>query len=176
MKREGRGSLSRAPRRRTLAIGTGVVAAVVVMGSAAWACTQRVGTMISCRPPAATYVNGTQCGKVSGTTQTGSPSVVKAGSQFSIRAINFYSKPYSVTWRKVGSTASCHIPGTTVITLTSATPTIAGSAPAGRTSFLGPNFQAEFRSPTETATGQAKVCVQDVPDRVSAQIINYTVL
>lgn len=177
---EGRRAPSRKGwRRRTVTIGAGVAAAVLIMGSAAWACTQRVGTMISCRPPAATYVNGTQCGKVSGTTQTGSPSVVRAGSQFSIRAINFYAKPYTVTWRKVGSTASCHIlttDGTTVRQLTSVAPVLSGSAPAGKTSFLGPNFQAEFLSPAETATGQAKVCVQDTPDRVSAQIVNYTVL
>lgn len=163
-------------RRRVVVGGATVAAAFVVLGSVAWACTQRVGTMISCRPPSATYVNGTQCGKITGTSQTGSPSVVKAGSQFSVRAINFYAKPYNVTWRKVGSTANCHTIQTGVTQLTSVAPVLTGSQPAGRTSFMGPNFQAEFKSPVETATGQAKVCVQDTPDRVSAQIINFAVL
>ena len=163
-------------RRRVLVGGTAVAAAFIVLGSVAWACTQRVGTMIGCRPPAATYVNGTQCGKITGTSQTGSPSVVKAGSQFSIRAINFYAKPYNATWRNVGSTASCHTISGTVQQLTSVTPVLSGSAPAGKTTFLGPNFQAEFKSPVQSGTGQAQICVQDTPDRVSAQQIKFAVL
>ena len=170
-------SRKRPSRHRTAVVGTAAAAAaVLILGSAAWACTQRVGTLLVCRPPASTYVSAAQCGKITSTAQTGSPTAYKNGSQISVKATSFYNKPYQVTFRNPGSTASCFIPGTTVSVLTSVSPTLAGSAPAGQTSFQGPTFQAEFRTPAVTSTGQARVCSQDVPDRVTGQIINFTVI
>lgn len=150
----------------------------MLFGSVAWACTQRVGTLLVCRPPASTYVSSGQCGKISGTsTQTGGPTVFRAGgTRFSVKATNFYSKKYNVTFRNVGSTSNCHRAATGVTVLSSATPTIAGSAASGKVDFLGPSFQAEFLSPAQTTTGQAKVCVQDMPDVVTGQVINLTVI
>lgn len=165
--------------RRNSVVGlAGVAVGVMLLTSAAWACTQRVGTLLVCRPPASSYVNGTQCGKVSGTTQTGSPSLFKAGSRISVKATNFYAKNYGVTFRSPQfPSTSCHRTATGVTVMTSATPTLAGSAAAGSTAFMGPSFQAEFITPnTGTFTGQAKVCAQDMPDVVTGQIINVTVI
>jgi hypothetical protein len=175
---EGSISRKRPTRHRTVVVGTAAAAAaVLILGSAAWACTQRVGTLLVCRPPASTYVSAAQCGKITSTAQTGSPSTYKNGSQISVKATSFYNKPYGVTFRRPGSGASCFIPTEgQVFLLTSASPTLAGSAPAGLTSFQGPSFQAEFRTPAVTSTGQARVCSQDVPDRVTGQIINFTVI
>lgn len=162
---------------RRLAIGTaGVAAGLLLFGSVAWACTQRVGTLLVCRPPASTYVSSAQCGKITSTVQTGSPTAYKAGSQFSVKGTNFYAKNYRVTFRNPGSTSSCHVPGGAVSVLTSVTPKIADSLPAGTTQLTGPSFQAEYKSPALATTGQAKVCVQDVPDRVTGQIINMSVI
>ncbi len=175
---EGSISTKRPIRHRTIVVGTAAAAAaVLLLGSAAWACTQRVGTLLVCRPPASTYVSAAQCGKITSTAQTGSPSTYKNGSQISVKASSFYNKPYGVTFRRPCSGASCFIPTPDqVFLLTSATPTLAGSAPAGLTSFQGPTFQAEFRTPAVTSTGQARVCSQDIPDRVTGQIINFTVI
>ena len=170
--------IGRAPAvRRRVVLGTaGAAVCFFVLGSVAWACTQRVGTMLVCRPPASTYVSGTRCGRVTSTTQTGSPTVYKAGSNFSVKATNFYAKRYQVTFRNAGSTASCHNVSSATQILTSVTPTLSGSAPAGQNSFVGPSFQAEFKSPAQTATGQAKVCTEDVPDVITGQVINLTVI
>jgi hypothetical protein len=174
---EGSIKMKRPIRKRTIVVGTAAAAAaVLILGSAAWACTQRVGTLLVCRPPASTYVNSAQCGKITSTAQTGSPSTYRAGSQISVKATSFYTKPYQVTFRVPGSGASCFIPSATVSVLTSVSPTLAGSARGGQTSFMGPSFQAEFRTPAVSSTGQARVCSQDVPDRVTGQIINFTVI
>ena len=175
---EGSISTKRPIRHRTIVVGTAAAAAaVLLLGSAAWACTQRVGTLLVCRPPASTYVSSAQCGKITSTAQTGTPSTYKSGSQISVKASSFYNKPYGVTFRRPGSGASCFIPTEgQVFVLTSVTPALAGSAPAGQTSFMGPSFQAEFRTPAVTATGPARVCSQDIPDRVTGQIINFTVI
>ena len=175
---EGSISTKRPIRHRTIVVGTAAAAAsVLILGSAAWACTQRVGTLLVCRPPASTYLSAAQCGKITSTAQTGSPSLYKGGSKISVKASSFYNKPYGVTFRRPGSGASCFIPTDGhVFVLTSATPSLAGSAPAGQTSFMGPSFQAEFQTPAVTSTGQARVCSQDIPDRVTGQIINFTVI
>ena len=175
---EGSVSTKRPIRRRTLVVGTAAAAAaVLILGSAAWACTQRVGTLLVCRPPASTYTSAAQCGKITSNAQTGAPSVHRSGSQISVKATSFYQKPYQVTFRVPGSNASCFIPtGTAVTVLTSVTPTLAGSAPANQTSFMGPSFQAEFRTPAVASTGQARVCSEDVPDRVTGQIVLFTVI
>lgn len=174
---EGSISSKRPRRHRPVVVGAAAVAAgVLILGSAAWACTQRVGTLLVCRPPASTYVSAAQCGKITSTAQTGSPSTYRSGSQISVKATSFYNKPYQVTFRNPGSGASCFIPSATVSVLTSVSPTLAGSAAAGLTSFQGPTFQAEFRTPALSSTGQARVCSQDVPDRVTGQIINFTVI
>ena len=165
-------------RGRKVAVGTaGFAAALLLLGSVAWACTQRVGTLLVCRPPSSTYVSSAQCGKITSNAQTGAPSLYKSGSQVSVKAANFYNKPYQVTFRRPGSFASCFIPnGNDVTVMTSVSPALAGSAAAGGTSFQGPNFQAEFRTPAVASTGQARVCSQDVPDRVTGQIVNFTVI
>lgn len=175
---EGSLNIKRPIRHRTIVVGTAAAAALLLLlGSAAYACTQRVGSLTVCRPPASTYVSANQCGKITSTTQTGSPSVYRSGSQISVKASNFYNKPYGVTFRRPGSGASCFIPTDgQVFLLTSTTPSLPGSAPAGQTSFMGPNFQAEFQTPAFATTGQARVCSQDVPDRVTGQVINLTVL
>jgi hypothetical protein len=153
--------------RRRGVIGTTVaVATVLILGSAAWACTQRVGTMVVCRPPARNYVSSAQCGKVTSTTQTGAPTVYKAGSTISVTATNFYAKRYAITFRKPGSTASCHAPGPNTVVL-----------PNASTTFMGPSFSATVTTPsTGTVTGQAKICTEDVPDVITGQIINMTVI
>jgi hypothetical protein len=153
-----------------------MAAGMLLLGSVAWACTQRVGTVTVCRPPASTYVSGAQCGKITSTSQTGTPTAYKSGSQVSVKAVNLYAKRYQVTFRVPGSTASCFIPGFGVPILTSATPSLGDSAAAGGTSFMGPAFQAEFRTPAVTSTGQGKLCVMDVPDRVTGQTVNMTVI
>ena len=171
-------SRKRPTRHRTVVVGTAAAAAaVLLLGSAAWACTQRVGTLLVCRPPASTYVSSAQCGKITSTAQTGAPSVYKSGSKISVKATSFYNKPYQVTFRRPGSGASCFIPtADQVFVLTSVTPSLAGSAAGGLTSFQGPTFQAEFQTPAVASTGQARVCSQDVPDRVTGQIVNFAVI
>jgi hypothetical protein len=175
---EGSISTKRPIRHRTVVVGTAAAAAaVLLLGSAAWACTQRVGTLTVCRPPASTYVSTAQCGKITSTAQTGTPTLYKGGSKISVKAASFYNKPYGVTFRRPGSGASCFIPtADQVFVLTSAAPSLAGSAPAGQTQFMGPSFQAEFQTPAVTSTGQARVCSQDIPDRVTGQVINFTVI
>jgi hypothetical protein len=140
----------------------------LVLGSAAWACTQRVGTMTVCRPPSSTYV-ANQCAKVTSVTQTGNPSVYRAGSLISVQAKNFYAKRYQVTFRAPGSTSSCHDP-------TKAGVNALADVNSGATLFLGPTFTVTANTPPQTATGQAKICAEDVPDVITGQIINLTVI
>lgn len=155
-----------ARRRRRLVIGAAAAAAFLAMGSVAWACTQRVGTLLVCRPPASTYVSAAQCGKVTSSVQTGSPTVYRSGSTISVTATNFYAKRYAITFRKPGSTDSCHRPGPNTLQL-----------PDASTLFLGPSFSTTVVTPsTGTATGQAKVCAEDIPDIITGQIINMTVI
>jgi hypothetical protein len=158
-------------RRRALVAAAGAAGGFLLFGSIAWACTQRVGTMLVCAPPSQTYVSSTQCGKVSGTTQTGKPKVLKAGgTKFSVKASNFYSKKYNVTFRNAGSTQSCHRDTSTTDAVTVLKST------SGATSFMGPNFYAEFNKyPVQSTIGEAKVCAQDMPDVVTGQVINVTV-
>ena len=159
-------------RRRALATGFAGGVAMVMLAATAYACTQRVGTLLVCRPPASTYVSGSQCGQITGTTQTGSPTMTQAGARFSAKATNFQRTAYNVTWRKPGSGASCH---------TASADTIVLKSTKNKTSFLGPTFYAEFDPSANpvlvsTTTGQAKVCTQDMPDIIVGQIINVTVI
>jgi hypothetical protein len=152
-------------KRRLLYGAVGVVASVMILGSTAWACTQRVGTLVVCRPPASTYI-ASQCGKVTSMTQTGAPTVYATGSSISVRATNFYTKRYAITFRMPGSSASCHFVGPTTVRL-----------PDAATTFLGPTFNAVVTTPpTGTTLGQAKVCAEDVPDVITGQVINLTVI
>lgn len=159
-------------RRRLVTIGAFGAAASVLFGAVAFACTQRVGTLLVCRPPAKTFVNSTQCGKITGTTQTGTPSMPQAGALFSAKAADFKSTIYNVTWRKPNATDSCHSAGPNTVVLTST---------GGKSTFKGPSFYAEF-SPANnpvlvsSTLGQAKVCSQDMPDIIVGQIINVAVI
>ena len=159
-------------RRRVLVVGGAGVAASLMLGAVAFACTQRVGTLLVCRPPAKTYVTSAQCGKITGTTQTGTPSMPQAGALFSAKASSFKSTIYNVTWRKPNSTASCHSASADTIVLKST---------GGKTTFKGPGFYAEFAPADNPALvsstlGQAKVCSQDMPDIIVGQIINVAVI
>lgn len=159
-------------RRRTAVACLAGGAAMVMLASAAFACTQRVGTLLVCRPPASSYVSPGQCGTITGTTQTGAPTMPFTGARFSAKATNFQKTVYNVTWRKPGSAASCH---------TASTDTTVLSDTKGNRSFMGPKFYAEFdpsNNPVLAAggTGQAKVCSQDMPDIIVGQIINITVI
>ena len=157
-------------RRRVLATGFAGGVAIVMLAATAYACTQRVGTLLVCRPPASTYSSG--CGQITGTTQTGSPTMPQAGARFSAKATNFQRTAYNVTWRKPGAGDSCHSASANTVVLKST---------KNKTSFLGPTFYAEFDPSANpvlvsTATGQAKVCTQDMPDIIVGQIINVTVI
>jgi hypothetical protein len=155
-------------RRRLLGATVVAAAALLLMGSAAWACTQRVGTMTVCRPPSSTYV-AAQCAKVTSVTQTGNPTVYSAGSQVSVQAKNFYAKRYQVTFRAPNSNSSCHNPSQPGVNAMADVNT-------GATTFLGPTFTVTANTPPQTSTGQAKICAEDVPDVITGQIINLTVI
>ncbi len=163
-----RSSSTRGWRRRTTVAGAVTAAGMMLLSAAAWACTQRVGTLLVCAPPSQTYVAG--CGKVTGTSQNGTPSFSVSGSKFSVKATNFKSKYYQVTFRPVNSTNDCHRsnannPDTVILT-----------ALDGTRKFLGPNFFKKFKSPVQSATGLAKVCAQDVPDVVTGQVMDVAVI
>jgi hypothetical protein len=158
-------------RRATTGVGLGA-AALVLFAAAAFACTQRVGTFTVCEPPSTTYV-AASCAKITGTTQSGKvggANGVSSGNTFSARAVNFKSKLYQVTFRDAGSNADCHRP------LTNATSHTLADIATGATKFAGPNFYKTFVVPTQTTTGAARVCTQDVPDVVTGQLIDLTVL
>ncbi len=152
-------------------MATAVAAAgLLLFAAAAWACTQRVGTFTVCEPPSTTYVS-TQCAKITGTTQSGKAggaNGVSSGNTFSARAANFKSKLYQVTFRDAGSAADCH-------RINAATKALPDTA-TGATSFRGPSFYKTFVVPTQTTTGAARVCTQDVPDVVTGQVIDLTVI
>lgn len=147
-------------------------AATMSFAAVAWACTQRVGTLTVCEPASSTYVPAT-CAKITGTTQTGTiggANGVSSGNTFSARATNFKYKLYQVTFRDAGSTADCHRP------LTNPSTHALADVATGATSFAGPNFFKTFVVPTQTATGAARICAQDVPDVVTGQVLDLTVL
>lgn len=154
-------------------MGTAVgAAALVALGAAAFACTQRVGTFTVCEPPSTTY-NSAVCSKITGTTQSGKvggANGVSSGNTISARAVNFKVKLYQVSFRDAGSTADCHRP------LTNAASHSLADIATGATKFQGPNFYKTFVIPTQTTTGGAKICTQDVPDVVTGQIIDVTVI
>ena len=159
--------------RRRGTVGTAVIsAALLLFAAAAWACTQRVGTFTVCEPPSTTYVS-TTCAKITGTTQSGKvggANGVSSGNTFSGRATNFKAKLYQVSFRDAGSSADCHRPLTNP-----ATHALADVA-TNATSFQGPSFYKTFVVPTQTQTGAARICTQDVPDVVTGQVIDLTVL
>ncbi len=155
-------------QRRLLQGAVVASAAVLMLGSAAWACTQRVGTMTVCRPPASTYI-ARQCGKVTSVTQTGNPTIYSAGSMISVQAKNFYAKRYQVTFRAPNSNSSCHNP-------TQPGVSALADANTGATLFLGPTFTVTAKTPPQTSTGLAKICAEDVPDVITGQIVNLTVV
>ena len=159
--------------KRRVSTGVGLGAAVLVLfAAAAFACTQRVGTFTVCEPPSTIY-NSTSCAKITGTTQSGKVggvNGVSSGNAFSARAANFKSKLYQVTFRDAGSNQDCHRPLTNV-----STHSLADIA-TGATKFAGPNWYKTFTVPTQTTTGAARVCTQDVPDVVTGQVIDLTVL
>ena len=155
-------------RRATTGVGLGA-AALVLFAAAAFACTQRVGTFTVCEPPSTVY-NAATCAKITGTTQSGKvggANGVSNGNTFSAKATSFKSKLYQVTFRNAGSTADCH-------RVTSATTILTSSD--GKTKFAGPSFYKTFTVPTQTSTGAARICTQDVPDVVTGQVIDLTVL
>ena len=147
-------------------------AGLLTCAAAAWACTQRVGTFTVCEPPSTTYVS-TSCAKITGTTQSGKvggANGVSSGNTFSARAANFKSKLYQVTFRDAGSSADCHRP------LTNAATHALADVATGATTFRGPSFYKTFVVPAQATTGAARVCAQDVPDVVTGQVIDLTVL
>ena len=159
--------------RRRGTVGTAALSAgLLLFAAAAWACTQRVGTFTVCEPPSTTYI-ATQCARITGTTQSGKvggANGVSSGNLFSARAANFKSKLYQVTFRDAGSTADCHRP------VTNATSHTLADQATGATTFRGPSFYKTFVVPVQTTTGAARVCTQDVPDVVTGQVIDLTVL
>lgn len=159
--------------RRRATVGSAVGAAgVMVLGAAAFACTQRVGTFTVCQPPSQTYVSST-CAKITGTTQSGKvggAGGVSSGETISARAASFKSKLYQVSFRDAGSTADCHRP------LTNSSSHILADIATGATKFQGPSFYKTFVVPTQTTTGAARICTQDVPDVVTGQVIDVTVI
>lgn len=161
---------TKAWKKRT-AVGAGAAAvALLSFEAAAWACTQRTGIFTVCEPPSTTYTSAS-CAKITGTTQSGKvggADGVSSGNLFSARAANFKYKAYSVTFRNAGSTADCH--------RVTANTTILADAESGATKFMGPSFYKTFVVPTQTTTGAARVCVQDVPDVVTGQVIDLTVI
>jgi hypothetical protein len=163
---------TKAWKKRTV-VGAGAAAvALLSFEAAAWACTQRVGTFTVCEPPSTTYVS-TTCAKITGTTQSGrvgGANGVSSGNTFSARAVNFKAKLYSVSFRDAGSTADCHRP------LTNPTSHLLKDVATQKDKFAGPSFYKTFVVPTQTATGSARVCVNDVPDVVTGQVIDLTVL
>ena len=165
---------TKAWKKRTV-VGAGAAAvALLSFEAAAWACTQRVGTFTVCEPPSDIYVSA-NCAKITGTTQSGKvggANGVSSGNLFSARAVNFKTKLYSVTFRNAGSGADCHRVNSTTAVL----PEILPDGRTGATKFMGPSFFKNFRVPAQTTTGAARVCVQDVPDVVTGQVIDLTVL
>lgn len=159
--------------KRRAVVGVGAAAAALLsFEAAAWACTQRVGTFTVCEPPSTVYVS-TTCAKITGTTQSGKvggANGVSSGNAFSARAVNFKAKLYSVSFRDAGSTADCHRP------LTNPSSHLLADTATGATKFAGPSFYKTFVVPTQTATGSARVCVNDVPDVVTGQVIDLTVI
>ena len=160
--------------RRRAVVGAGAAAAALLtFEAAAWACTQRVGTFTVCEPPSTVYV-ATTCAKITGTTQSGKvggANGVSSGNTFSARAVNFRSKLYSVSFRDAGfPTQDCHRP------LTNPASHLLADTATGATKFAGPAFYKTFVVPTQTATGSARVCVNDVPDVVTGQVIDLTVI
>ena len=168
---------TKAWKKRTV-VGAGAAAvALLSFEAAAWACTQRIGTFTVCEPPSTTYVTAT-CAKVTGTTQSGKvggAGGIKSGEAFSARASSFKTKLYSVTFRRPNATnfGDCHRVGG-VGTSGEFTQVLPDST--GATKFMGPSFYKTFVVPTLTTTGAAKICVQDVPDVVSGQVIDVTVV
>lgn len=161
---------SRSWKRRVVAGAAAVSAGLVVAAAAAFACTQRVGTFTVCEPPSTTYVAST-CAKISGTTQSGTvggTGGVSSGETFSARAANFKKKLYSVTFRNAGSTADCH--------RVNANTQILNDVATGSNKFMGPSWYKTFLVPTQTTTGAAKICTEDVPDVVTGQVIDVTVI
>jgi len=163
--------------RRTVVGGATAAAAVVLFASVAWACTQRVGTLVVCDGATLSYVYGPGCAKITGTSQAGAVgdgvNYPKLGDEIAVKAKNFKSKPYSVTFRQAGSTSDCHRPtvgsGTTLLTATAGT--------GGGTKFMGPIFKKHFVIPAVgNTTGAAKICAQDVPDVVTGQVIDFTLI
>ena len=155
-------------RRRASVAGAATAAGVMLLGAVAWACTQRVGSMLVCAPPSQTFVAG--CGKVTGTSQNGTPSFSMNGTKFSVKATNFKSKNYRVTFRLPNSGNDCHRPNT------NNPDTIQLTATDGTAKFMGPNFYRKFNSPVTASPGLAKVCTQDVPDVITGQVMDVAVV
>lgn len=161
-------------RRRTVVGSATAAAALVLFASVAWACTQRVGTLQVCAG-SGVYVYGPGCAKITGTSQGGAVTPRTVGDAFSVKAKNFKTKPYSVTYRDPNFPSNdCHRPtlsnpGTHLLTAT-----------AGGTQFMGPIFKKTFILPaaagTGSGTGPAKICAEDVPDVVTGQVIDFTVI
>ncbi|MGH9267955.1 MAG: hypothetical protein ACRD0D_07245 [Acidimicrobiales bacterium] len=150
---------------------------LAVLGAVALACTQRVGSLTVCRPPSLVF-QATSCGKVTGTTQTGNVSVASSGSVFSVDASLFKSTRYNVTWRNSNTQESCHRVSANTVVLTSVAPSFPNQAAAGRDSFLGPAFSANFASPGGQSLGaaSARVCAQDMPGVITGQVIAVSVI
>ncbi|MGH3369584.1 MAG: hypothetical protein ACRDPR_06255 [Nocardioidaceae bacterium] len=162
-------STSRWKKRASTGVALGA-AGLVLFAAVAFACTQRVGTFTVCEPPSTVY-NSASCAKITGTTQSGKVggvNGVSSGNTFSGRASSFKSKLYQVTFRNAGTTADCH--------RVNANTTILADVATGATKFAGPSWYKTFVVPTQTATGSARICTQDVPDVVTGQIIDVTVL
>lgn len=158
--------------RRAIAGSAATVGVVLMLGAAAFACTQRIGTFTVCKPPSTTYV-AASCAKITGTTQTGKvggAGGVSSGSTISGSAVNFKAKLYQVTFRDAGSNADCHRP------LTNPTTHALADVATGAVKFQGPSFYKTFVVPTQTATGAARICTEDVPDVVTGQAIDVTVI
>lgn len=161
--------------RRTAVGGTVAVAGLVMFAAVAFACTQRIGTFNICKPASKTYSAST-CTKITGTTQSGNLGIqlddpsVNGGTatEFSAKAINFKTKPYQVTFRKPGSSADCH--------RTTSADTQILTATDGTTQFMGPKFFKKFVMPSVGTGGQARICTQDIPDVVTGQVLNVTVI
>ena len=160
--------------RRATVGGAVAVAGLVMFAAVAFACTQRIGTFTICKPASKTYAAST-CTKITGTTQAGNLGITldngddsSTASVFSAKAINFKTKPYQVTFRLPNSTADCHRvnAGTVILTATD-----------GTNQFMGPKFFKRFVTPAlGGAEGPARICTQDVPDVVTGQVLNVTVI
>jgi hypothetical protein len=154
------GSPTGARRRRMLVAATAAVAVPLVVASVAWACVLQQGTVLVCNPPSQTYVNGTQCAKISGSgSQAGLPKVSRAGATISVRAYSFADRPYNVNFRAPGG-PGCYQGGNQTL----------GSA-------QGPSFYlGSLTTPAITGTGRAQVCVAQMPVASNGNTINVTVI